>query len=251
MDNTTRPALHPALMIAAVSVTALSLAGVGVLTGLLPFGHKSADPATQQPMAAMTQPAATATTATTAAQSGAAPTAPTVAVNISNSPMPAQAATKPAVAPKPVRVARAPAPAEIDVYRYDRAPTQIRTATSGAAPITAPAICRDCGTIESVREVAREAEGSGIGAVAGGVLGGVLGNQVGQGRGRDLATVVGVIGGAVAGNQVEKAQKRVVQYEVTVRFEDGTSRVFSQDTPSAWRSGDRVKVENGLLLARG
>lgn len=246
MDNTTRPALHPALMIAAVSVTALSLAGVGVLTGMLPFGHNSAEPATQQPVAAMAQPVATAT------QAGSTPSAPSVAVNISNSPMPAQAAAKPAAAPKqPVRVARSQAPAEIDVYRYDRAPTQIRTATSGAMPVSAPAICRDCGTIESVREVAKEAEGSGIGAVAGGVLGGVLGNQVGQGRGRDLATVVGVIGGAVAGNQVEKAQKRVVQYEVTVRFEDGTSRVFSQDTPPAWRGGDRVKVENGLLVSRG
>lgn len=242
MDTINRPTLHPAIMIAAASVTALSLAGVGVLTGVLPFNRGAADASTLNP--ALTAPVAVAP-----APAPAAAPAPTVAVNISNAPAQTRSAAK-AATPKPVRVARAQEPADIDIYRYDRPPAQIRTATPVDIPVAAPAICRDCGTIESVREVTQEPEGSGIGAVAGGVLGGVLGNQVGQGRGRDLATVVGLIGGAVAGNQVEKAQKRVAQYEVTVRFEDGTSRVFSQATPPAWRSGDRVKVENGLLVSR-
>jgi outer membrane lipoprotein SlyB len=232
MENT-RPTLHPALMIAAASVTALSLAGVGVLTGVIPFGHKSVEPASQL-QAASVQPATSVTPP--AAQ------LPTVAVNVNTTP--AAAAAKPAAA-KPVRVVRSQQPSDIEVYR---APSQIRTAAPDYSQ--APAICRDCGTIESVREIAREAEGSGVGAVAGGVLGGVLGNQVGNGRGRDLATVVGVIGGAVAGNQIEKAQKRVVEYQVTVRFEDGTSRVFTQETAPAWRSGDRVRVENGQLMSR-
>lgn len=246
MENN-RPTLHPALMIAAASVTALSLAGVGVLTGVLPFGQKHADPAGQlttaavQPAAAPMQPAAA---MPPVAQ------APTVSVNVNTTPAPAaaKAASRPAAkstAPRPVSVARGE-PSDIEVYR---APSQVRTAAPVYAP-AAPAICHDCGTIESVREVAKEADGSGVGAVAGGVLGGVLGNQVGQGRGRDLATVVGVIGGAVAGNQIEKAQKRVVEYQVTVRFEDGTSRVFTQQTTPAWRSGDRVRVENGLLVSR-
>ena len=238
MDNTTRPTLHPALMIAAVSVTALSLAGVGVLTGVIPFNQKhetAATPAAQTQAAVQpaTQPAA----------------APTVAVNIANSPAPTAKAA--AAAPKAVHVARKKEPADIEVYRAERSPSQIRTSAQATnqAPAQAP-ICRDCGTIESVHEVVKEADGSGIGAVAGGVLGGVLGNQVGNGRGRDLATVIGAVGGAVAGNQVEKAQKRTVEYEVTVRFEDGTSRVFTQKTPPTWRNGDRVKVENGLLVSR-
>lgn len=232
MENT-RPTLHPALMVAAVSVTALSLAGVGVLTGVLPFGQKSAEPAAQLQ----------ATSAQPAAVTPPAAAAPTVAVNVNNTPAPVVAA-KPA-APRPVRVVRSQPESDIEVYR---APSQVRTSAPAYDP--APAVCRDCGTIESVREIAREADGSGVGAVAGGVLGGVLGNQVGNGRGRDLATVIGVVGGAVAGNQIEKSQKRVVEYQVTVRFEDGTSRVFTQPTAPAWRSGDRVKVENGLLVSR-
>lgn len=236
MENT-RPTLHPALMVAAVSVTALSLAGVGVLTGVLPFGQKPADPAAQL-QAASVQPA------TVAPPVAAAPTAaPTVAVNVNNAPAPVAAAKQ--AAPKHVRVVRSQRESDIEVYR---APSQVRTSAPAYDPV--PAICHDCGTIESVREIAKEADGSGVGAVAGGVLGGVLGNQVGNGRGRDLATVIGVVGGAVAGNQIEKSQKRVVEYQVTVRFEDGTSRVFTQPTAPAWRSGDRVKVENGLLVSR-
>ncbi len=243
--DTTRPTLHPALMVAAVSVTALSLAGVGVLTGVLPFGQKSTEPVSQIQTAA-TQPALV---APSAALPIAAP--PTVSVNISNTPTPAPVAK--AATPKPVRVARKSESANgnIDVIRAERQPEQVRASLPlPPAPNQAPPVCRDCGTIESVHEIAKEVTGSGVGAVAGGVLGGVLGNQVGNGRGRDLATIVGAIGGAVAGNQVEKSQRRVVQYEVTVRFEDGTSRVFTQDTPPAWRSGDRVKVENGLLMGR-
>jgi outer membrane lipoprotein SlyB len=240
-NNTSRPTLHPALMIAAASVTALSLAGVGVLTGVIPFNHKAAEP--------VAAAAPTSAPLVTAPQASPVAAAPAVAVTISNSSAPAPVVAK-ASTPKPVKVARAAEPADIDVYRYDRPPVQMRTATPVATPVVAPATCHNCGTIESVHEATKEAEASGVGAVAGGVLGGVLGNQVGNGRGRDLATVLGAIGGAVAGHKVEQAQKRVVQYEVTVRFEDGTSRVFNQDTPPAWRSGDRVKVENGLLISR-
>jgi outer membrane lipoprotein SlyB len=240
--ETHRPTLHPALMIAAASVTALSLAGVGVLTGVLPFGQKNADPAATAQLAAMSQPATSAPTA--------APV-PTVAVNVNNGPTATPAAQRTATAqrpaaPKPVRVARNDS--DIEVYRADRYPEQVRT--SAPAYTQAPAICRDCGTIESVREIAREGEGSGLGAVAGGVVGGVVGNQIGDGRGRDLATVVGLIGGAVAGHQIEKAQKKVVDYQITVRLEDGTSRVFHQDTAPAWRAGDRVRIENGTLASR-
>jgi outer membrane lipoprotein SlyB len=248
--ETNRPTLHPALMIAAASVTALSLAGVGVLTGVLPFGQKSADPANAQVAAALPAPQS----AQLPAAAPAAAPAPTVAVNVNNTPAPAATTQRTAVAqraaaPKPVRVARNDS--DIEVYRgtgAERYPEQVRT----AAPVysQAPAICRDCGTIESVREIAKEGEGSGIGAVAGGVLGGVLGNQIGNGRGRDVATVAGAIGGAFAGHQIEKSQKKVVDYQITVRLEDGSSRVFHQDTAPAWRSGDRVRIENGTLMSR-
>ena len=45
------------------------------------------------------------------------------------------------------------------------------------------------GTVEFVRTQAVPTSGSTLGTVGGAVVGGVLGNQVGQGRGRTVATV--------------------------------------------------------------
>lgn len=79
--------------------------------------------------------------------------------------------------------------------------------------------CADCGVIESTREITKKGEGSGIGAV----------------------------GGAVAGNEVEKRVKSNKGYEVTVRLDDGSSRVISEANPPAWRTGDHVKIVSGAI----
>lgn len=107
--------------------------------------------------------------------------------------------------------------------------------------------CIECGVIESVREVSTKGEGTGLGAVGGAVVGGVLGNQVGNGRGQDVATVVGVVGGALAGNEVEKRVKTTKSYAVTIRFNDGSSRVINEANTPGWRVGDKVKVINGAI----
>lgn len=111
---------------------------------------------------------------------------------------------------------------------------------------TAKVKCADCGVVESVRQVDQAGEGSGLGAAGGAVVGGLLGHQVGGGSGKQIMTVVGAVGGAVAGNEVEKRVKSSSGYETTVRFEDGSTRVFASST-SNWRSGDKVKVVNGTL----
>lgn len=116
-----------------------------------------------------------------------------------------------------------------------------------AGNTSAKAKCAECGVIESIREIETRGEGSGVGAVGGAVVGGVLGHQVGSGRGQDIATVVGAVGGAVAGNEIEKRVKSSKSYEITVRFEDGSSRVINEANPPAWRTGDRVKVINGVI----
>jgi outer membrane lipoprotein SlyB len=116
-----------------------------------------------------------------------------------------------------------------------------------AANTPAKARCAECGVIESVREIETKGEGSGLGAVGGAAVGGVLGHQVGGGSGQKIATVVGAVGGAVAGNEVEKRVKSGKSYDITVRFEDGSSRVISEATAPSWRAGDRVKVINGAL----
>jgi len=109
--------------------------------------------------------------------------------------------------------------------------------------------CAECGVIASVQEIDTKGKGTGLGAVGGAVVGGLLGNQVGGGRGQDVMTVVGAVGGAVAGNEVEKRVKSTKSYTITVRFDDGTTRAFSQTSAPAWNTGDKVKVVNGVIAS--
>ena len=110
------------------------------------------------------------------------------------------------------------------------------------------AACRDCGVVESVREVRQEGEGSGLGAVGGAVVGGLIGNQVGGVRGRTVGAVVGAVGGAYGGNEAEKAIRAKKRYDITVRFDDGNTRVFSDSNPPPLQRGDRVRMMNGQLV---
>ncbi|OGA08876.1 MAG: hypothetical protein A3H33_01890 [Betaproteobacteria bacterium RIFCSPLOWO2_02_FULL_65_20] len=107
--------------------------------------------------------------------------------------------------------------------------------------------CAECGVIESTRQIESRAEGTGLGAVGGAVVGGLLGNQVGGGRGKDVMTVVGAVGGGLAGNEIEKRVKSTTSYAITVRFEDGSTRVFNEANAPTWRNGDKVKVVNGVI----
>lgn len=111
-----------------------------------------------------------------------------------------------------------------------------------------PAVCDNCGVVESVRAIEQQAsQGSGVGAVAGALLGGVLGNQVGGGDGRKLATVAGAVGGGFAGNAIEKRTRTTTVYEVRVRMENGHVRTFHPSLQPGWQSGDRVRIINGNL----
>lgn len=226
-----RPHLHPALLIAAASVSAFALAGIGVLTGVIPSTFGTA-PVVQ------TTDAAAATATSAAAGAAAAPAATAAAAE---AVAPAAAARGAAPVAKPAKPARAAAA---------RDSTPKTAAAEGSAKTPLPAVvCKDCGRIESIREIAHEGDASGLGAVAGGVVGAVLGNQVGGGRGKSAATLLGGIGGAVAGHQIEKSRQQKFSYEIVVRFDDGTSQVLTQETPPAWRQGDRVKMANGMLTA--
>jgi len=144
-------------------------------------------------------------------------------------------------------------PDEAALSKLDTSSTRAaRTANAKvpSAPAQAVAVaarCAECGVIESVRAIDAKGEGSGIGAVGGAVVGGLLGNQVGGGDGKKIMTAVGAVGGAVAGNEIEKRVKTTRSYEITVRFDDGSSRVISEaDTPT-WHAGDKVKVIDGVI----
>lgn len=122
----------------------------------------------------------------------------------------------------------------------------VKPATStGATRVAAGA---NLGRIESIAPVTIKGQASGVGAVAGGVGGALLGNTMGQGNGRTVMTVLGAAGGALAGNEVEKNIKRETRYDVVVRMDDGSQRTVRLGTPTEFRSGDRVRVEDGRLL---
>jgi len=130
-------------------------------------------------------------------------------------------------------------------------PRPVHQAIVPPPPPQVAAICKECAVIEEVREVEKAGQASGAGAVGGAVVGGVIGHQVGGGRGRDVATVLGALGGGLAGNQIEKNAKTTKEYQIFVRYEDGTKGLFTQPTPPSWRIGDKVKVINGVIQARG
>lgn len=241
---------HPLILVAAGAVTIASLAAAAHFTGLIP-ARDEAPPA-----------------AVAAAPAADMPPPPAAA------PAPAPAAPESKPAPRPRTQHReSSAPGGPDrVVRHDRdgqdsGTRRVSTGDAGidviparrtadasmppppaARPAAArPPVCNDCGTVESVREVETKGEGSGLGAIAGGVLGGVLGHQVGGGRGKDLATVAGAVGGAFAGHEVEKRVRSEKQYQVTVRFDDGSVRTYTQASATGWQQGERVKLSNGAL----
>lgn len=212
--------LHPVLWVAAVAVIILSAAGVAAIFGVIPTSGSA--PKQAEPVAAAV-PATVPAAATKSTEPAAA----------ENKPVPAKkvAAAKPAES-KPAQQAEA------------------RPAQVAAQPAPAPAICVNCGTIESIVEKTQKGEGTGIGAVAGGVAGAVLGSQVGKGGGKTAATVIGGVGGAVAGHQAERYIRKTTKWEIIVRMEDGTAREFDVDAQPVWRVGDKVKIENNVIMAR-
>jgi len=213
---------HPFVTVAAVAVTVFCLVGIGAVMGWIPtsVGGGGIAPAALAPE----QPIPQADTAGPLAQAPAQPKAQAEA----GKPAPSPVAKQPRPQPKPVVQDVVPPP-----------------------PPVVAAICRECAVIEAVREVEKAGQASGGGAVAGAVVGGVLGHQVGGGRGKDVATVLGAIGGGVAGHQIEKNVRTTKEYQIVVRYEDGTQGLFTQDTPPNWRPGDKVKIINGAIQDRG
>ena len=239
---------HPMIIVAAASVTVLSLAGVAALAGWMPGRSETA----ATPLAA-SAPATTARTegpATLAIPSGSTitvkpKTEARVASNRTARPFEPTAANMPPPQSGYTRVANAStqpvnAPNDNGIYVENARPA------SNTAP--APAICQSCSTIQSVQEISNKGEGTGLGAIAGGVLGGLLGSQIGGGNGKTAMAVVGAAGGAFAGHEVEKRVRGETQYQITVRFDDGNTRTYTETTATQLQSGDRVKLENGRLV---
>lgn len=245
------PKTHPLILVAAASVTVASLAGLASLFGWLP---DTRGPAPQAPAATLSQAAAVGAPPQPAppAASETAPEKP------ATPPAGGRAAAHPANERPARRTAAHPAPAPAAALPPPPPPAQSAQPPQRLAanppepppppPNAAPEICRDCGTVESVRLIEQQGSGTGLGVVAGGILGGVLGHQVGKGHGRDAATVAGALGGAWAGNQVERNARASERYRTTVRMDDGTTRSVVDARPPLWHNGDRVRVVDGRIL---
>ncbi|CAM5783052.1 glycine zipper 2TM domain-containing protein [Castellaniella caeni] len=102
------------------------------------------------------------------------------------------------------------------------------------------------GTVVSVRPVVIQSDqSSGVGALAGGALGGVAGSAIGGGRGQILTTIGGALLGGLAGNAAENQVNKTQGLEITVRLDNGETRVVAQANDIQLSSGQRVQVISG------
>jgi len=104
----------------------------------------------------------------------------------------------------------------------------------------------NCGVVKNI-ETFREKRSCTGGAIVGGIVGGAVGNQVGKGDGRKVATVAGVVGGAIVGKKIAENNDRK-DYEITVRMDNGETRVIDQGSIGKIRVGSRVKIKNNRIL---
>ncbi|CAE6703771.1 MULTISPECIES: glycine zipper 2TM domain-containing protein [Paraburkholderia] len=238
MDNPdTKPTqqrrLHPLVATAAGAVIIASLAATAAVTGLFPKASSSGSQTDQTQAAQVsTQPGVV---------DSAAPANPAAQQAAAQAEAQQQAAQQ--QAPQ-----RAPAPTQQQQQYAQQQQAQPAPQYAQQQP-SQPAYCSTCGTVEGISAVRQEGHGTGIGAVGGAVAGGVVGNQFGSGNGRTAMTVLGALGGGLAGNSVEKHIRSTTSYSVRVRMESGKTRYFTYHEAPPFQQGQRVRVENGTLVA--
>jgi hypothetical protein len=100
----------------------------------------------------------------------------------------------------------------------------------GAAATTS---CDRCGVIEAVRETTRNATRA---------------VSVESGYGHYAVALLSTLIGAKHANPTAQEVGPATNYEITVRFNDGSSRMLTELNPPKWKPGDSVKVINGRIL---
>jgi outer membrane lipoprotein SlyB len=231
--------IHPLVATAAGAVIIASLAATAAVTGLFPKAS-STSPTNDQTQAAQiaTQPA-TQPAEPTAQQQQA--QQDQLAQQQAQQRAAAQAAQQ---AQQQQQQQQQPAP---QVAQQQPVPVQ-QPNYAQQAPAQ-PAYCSTCGTVEAISAVRHEGQGTGIGAVGGAVAGGLIGNQFGRGGGRTGMTILGALGGGLGGNAVEKHLRSTTDYSVRVHMESGKTRYFTYHQAPPFNQGQRVRIENGTLVA--
>ena len=126
-------------------------------------------------------------------------------------------------------------------------PSSRRTVPAGQANVLQRV---ENGTVTAVREVNIEGQRSNLGMYGGGLIGGAAGSG-GRGVGGAVVQATSAVAGAVAGQAVEEVATRKHAQEITVRLDDGSTVVVTQEASTGlFRDGDRVRVMNGGGSAR-
>lgn len=182
--------IHPMMMVAAASVTLVSLLGVAAITGILPSSHGTAAPV------AASAPASLADSSNVSGLPGRYVTADGKVLEV----VPQQRQVTPETQ---VNYVNAPAyqpasvihhrPVRHHTHQYAQNTYSQPVSTYQQQPYAAPQQHPVVNYINDMHPV-----GTGVGAV----VGGLLGNQVGGGNGKKLATVAGVLMGGYAGNEI-------------------------------------------------
>ena len=239
MENKTR-STHPMIIVASSAVTIASLVAIAWFAGLLPIKQE----AIQAPQAVVAP----------AASAPATPQAPVAESTEKTTSTKTTAKDAPILQTPPHKVTRQTKHVSDSTYSQGSYGASAPTTANGAYTDNSRQSsqysnsCRDCATVESIREVKQDGEGSGVGAISGGVVGGLLGNQIGGGRGKTVGAVVGAVGGAYAGHEIEKNVRSTKHYEITVRFDNGNTQVFTEAQQPSLQQGNRVRVSNGQLV---
>ncbi len=110
-----------------------------------------------------------------------------------------------------------------------------------AVPDSVVMRCRQCGVINSIREVQQTREGTTPGLGVDSPVGLVLYIPMGPGR-RQSDVFAGSVGNREWQNRISSTR-----YEITVRMDDGDFRVVSKDGVSDFQIGDRVRLDGARI----
>jgi len=101
--------------------------------------------------------------------------------------------------------------------------------------------CKDCGVINSIREIQQPRQVTPAGVASGALVGLVVYIPLGRG-----ANETGSYAGAV-GSREWQQRTTSTRYEITVRMDDGDFRLVQKDGTSDLRLGDRVRLSGGQI----
>lgn len=121
-------------------------------------------------------------------------------------------------------------------------PSSRRTVPAGHANVLQRA---ETGVVTSVREVNIEGQRTNLGMYGGGIIGAAAASG-GRGVGGALGQAAAGVTGAIVGQATEEAVTRKRAQEITIRLDDGSSVVITQEVSSGlFQDGDRVRVMSG------